>query len=94
MSQKKKKTNPRRLPVSMADVMKAKDEAMAEAIQAAYAIIFTVLRDKHDYTVEQLNELWHEINDLSDSLAKGYVKVKDLLWVLKEEAGIKIVDKE
>lgn len=90
----KKKTNPRRIPVSQADLQKAKNEITVEAIQSAYAIMFTVLRDKHDYTVEQLNLLRHEINDLSDSLAKGYVKIKDLLFVLKDEAGITITDKE
>lgn len=86
----KKTTNPRRLPVSQADLQKAKDTAMSEAVKVSYAIIFTVLRDKHDYDIEQLKLVWAEINDLSDSLAKGYVKIKDLLWVLDKEAGIVI----
>lgn len=86
----KNKTNPRRLPVSQADLNKAKDIAMTSAIQASYAIVFTVLRDKHDWDIEQLNAIWQEINELSDSLAKGYVKIKDLLWVLDKEAGIVI----
>lgn len=86
----KNKTNPRRLPVSQADLNKAKDMAMTSAIQASYAIIFTVLRDKHDWDIEQLKAIWQEINELSDSLAKGYVKIKDLLWVLDKEAGIVI----
>lgn len=86
----KNKTNPRRLPVSQADLNKAKDIAMTSAIQASYAIIFTVLRDKHDWDIEQLKAIWQEINELSDSLAKGYVKIKDLLWVLDKEAGIVI----
>lgn len=86
----KKKTNPRHLPISQADLKKAKDIAMTQAIQSAYAITFTVLRDKFDWDIEQLKEIWKEINELSDSLAKGYIKVKDLLWVLDEEAGIVI----
>lgn len=86
----KKTTNPRRLPISQADLKKAKGIAMTQAIQSAYAITFTVLRDKHDWDVEQLKVIWQEINELSDSLAKGYVKIKDLLWTLNEEAGIRI----
>lgn len=86
----KKTTNPRRLPVNQADLRKAKNEAISEAVRAAYAIIFIVLRDKENFTNEQLDKLWREINELSDSIVKGYVKLSDLLWVLKEEAGIVI----
>lgn len=86
----KKTTSPRRLPVNQADLRKAKNEAISEAVRAAYAIIFTVLRDKENFTNEQLDKLWREINELSDSIVKGYVKLSDLLWVLKEEAGIVI----
>lgn len=86
----KKTTNPRRLPVNQADLRKAKNNAISEAVKAAYAIIFTVLRDKEDFTTAQLDKVWREINELSDSIVKGYVKLGDLLLVLKEEAGIVI----
>ncbi len=89
----KKKTNPRRQPVTMADLNKAREIATAQSIQSAYAIMFTVLRDKHDYTPEQLQQIRDEINDLADSINKGYVKIKDLVWVLKDEADINVSDK-
>ena len=87
---KKKKINPRRLSVSRADLNKAKDIAEKEAVRIAYAIMFTVLRDKEDFDVSRLDRVWQEINELSDSVVRGYVGVKDLLWVLKEEANIVI----
>lgn len=84
----KKTTNPRRLLVSQADLQKAKDAALSEAVKAAYAIFFTVLRDKEDFTTAQLDKVWQEVNELSDSIIKGYVKLSDLTFVLKKEAGI------
>lgn len=87
---RRNKINLRQIQVSQADLRKAKNEAISEAVKAAYAIIFTVLRDKENFTNEQLDKLWREINELSDSIVKGYVKLSDLLWVLKEEAGIVI----
>lgn len=84
----KKKINPRRKPVNMADVNKAKSEAVSEAIETAWAIFFTVMRDKEGYGVKRLQRIWGEVNELSDSISKGYVNVSDLANTLKEEAGI------
>lgn len=84
----KKKTNPNKKPATMADVKKAKKMAQAEAVTIAIAIIFTVMRDKEGWGVKRLQRLWREVNDLSDSVAQGYVTVSDLLTVLEEEAGI------
>lgn len=84
----KKKTNPNKKPATMADVKKAKKMAQAEAVTIAIAIIFTVMRDKEGWGVKRLQRLWSEVNDLSDSVAQGYVTVSDLLTVLEEEAGI------
>lgn len=72
----------------MADVKKAKKMAQAEAVTIAIAIIFTVMRDKEGWGVKRLQRLWREVNNLSDSVAQGYVKISDLLAVLEEEANI------
>lgn len=84
----KKRVNPRNIPATMADVKRAKQSAMDEAVNACYAIFFSALRDKMDEPIERLQELWGHVNDLSDSVARGYVTVPDLLNTLKEEAGI------
>lgn len=83
-----KKVNPRRRPANQADVIKAKSSAVDEAITAVWSIIFTVLRDKEGYSPEQLSRIWDEVNDLSDSISRGYVNVTDLRRTLDEEAGI------
>lgn len=86
----KKKINPRRRPASQADVEKAKREAQSQAINYAWAIFFTVMRDKEGYGKERLRRVWDAVNELSDSISKGYVNIKDLMRVLESEANIVI----
>lgn len=87
-----KKLNPRRQPATRADVERAKKQAMHDATGLALAIMFTVLRDKRGYTVEDLQQTWREVERLSESVNAGYVSVADLAHALKAEAGIEFVD--
>ena len=86
----KKKVNPRRRPATQADVQRAKQKGQEEAIKLAWSILFTVLRDKEGYDLEGLQRVWGEVDDLSDSIAKGYCTVTDLRDVLKQEIGANI----
>ena len=91
MSKMKKKTNPRKQPASMADVKRAKNEAQHKALTMAWSIFFTVLRDKEGYDLEGLQRVWGYVDDLSDSIAKGYCTVGDLREILKLEEGVRLV---
>ena len=86
----KKKVNPRRRPATQADVQRAKQKGQEEAVKLAWSILFTVLRDKEGYGLEGLQRVWKEVDDLSDSIAKGYCTVTDLRDVLKQEIGANI----
>lgn len=79
------KTNPRRRPATQADVERAKKAAQGEAISLAMTIMFTALLDKEGFAQEDLQRLWREVNDLSDSIAQGYVSAADLRNVLRRE---------
>jgi len=48
---KRKKVNPRRCPATIADVKKAQERAQSFALDAAWAIFFTALRDKEGFGV-------------------------------------------
>ena len=87
----KGKVNPRKQPVTKADIKRAKNAAMREATMTAWAIMFTVLRDKEGHTLEDLKRIWREVDDLSDSIVQGYCTVSDLRTILKEEEGANIV---
>lgn len=82
------KTNPRRRPATQADVNRAKQDAQGEAISLAMTIMFTALLDKEGFTQEDLQRLWREVNDLSDSIAQGYVSAADLRNVLRREYDV------
>lgn len=84
---KRKKVNPNRIPVSKADLAKAKREAVDESVMIAWSIMFTVLQDKEGFDSEALHRVWNEINELSESIEKGYVTITDLRHILKEESG-------
>ena len=86
----KKKVNPRRRPATQADVQRAKQKGQEEAVKLAWSILFTVLRDKEGYDLDGLQRVWKEVDDLSDSIAKGYCTVTDLRDVLKQEIGADI----
>ena len=84
----KKKVNPRRRPATQADVRKAKKEAQMLAIDACWAILFSVMRDKEGYGTKRLRRLWDEVNYLSESVSSGRVNIRDLAETLRDEAGI------
>lgn len=73
-------------------IEKAKTEAVGDAVEYAWAIMFTALRDKFGWTNDQLSDLWASINSLSESVNLGYINVTDLAHTLKEEAGIRLVE--
>lgn len=86
----RKKVNPRRRPATQADVNRARDQAVADAVHLCMAVFFTVLLDKEGADKEILHRVWDEVNDLSDSINKGYVTEADLKRVLREEYDIYI----
>ena len=81
---KKKRVNPRRKPATQADVEKAKRQAQTHAINMEWAVFFTALRDKERFGYTRLRRVWDEVNYISDSIDKGYVKLDDLVNELAE----------
>jgi hypothetical protein len=91
VAMKKKRTNPNRVPVTKADLNRAKKEATDESVGFAWAIFFSVMRDKEGYSRDDLQRLWGEVESLCDSITKGYVNIADLMNTLKEEDGIRLI---
>ena len=90
MANKKRKPNPNKRPATMADVERAKKQGTREAIEFAWAVMFTVLRDKEGKETEDLRRIWEEVNDVCESYSKGYVTIADLKKVLKDEIGAEL----
>lgn len=82
------KTNPRHIPCTAADLKRAKQAAQDFAITATSAIFLTVLCDKENADIEIIQRVWQEVNELSESIAEGYVTIPDLCRTLAEEYNI------
>ncbi len=83
-----KKKNPKRLPVSKFDLEKAKKEAMDEATEYALTIVFTAMWDYCGMSAEKIQEFYRLVENVSDSLARGYATMAELKYTLRTEAGI------
>ena len=77
-------------PKPYATVFGAKQSGQLRGIKRATAIFLRVMKDKEGATSEDVNRIWKEIEDMSDSIAKGYVKLEDIQQSLLEEDGINL----
>ena len=84
------KKNPNRIPISAADIKKAKAAAEKTAVDLASALCLTVLHDKFGFETDELARFWRELENLCDSIVKGYVKAPDMEQVLLEECGVQL----
>lgn len=87
---KKRERKPSEIPATMADVIRAKAEATNKASRLAVIIFFSVLLDKEGYDRESLGRVWKHIEDRSEDIKTGRVKLTDWEKVLKEEYGIEV----
>lgn len=85
-----KKTNPRKIPATQADVKRAKEQGYAEGVEAALAMMLYAIADKEHFPKWQIQRIGKEVNDVSDSVIKGYVTIPDILHMLKEEYDIEV----
>ena len=88
MSAGRKKINPRRRPVSEADLNRAKASASDQAIKLAIAIFLTVLCDDFNFDKDQIQLAWERMDKLSEEIKEHRVNAFDLIGVLNEEYGI------
>ena len=88
-----KKKNPT-VQLRQSDIKKMKREASDKALKYGLVIFLTVMRDKEGYGIKRLKRLYDRIQNLSDSISKGYVNLFDLEKVLREEANINVFMKE
>lgn len=88
-----KKKN-RTIQLRESNIKKMKREASDNALKYAFVLFLTVMRDKEGYGVKRLQRVYDHIQDLADSITKGYVNLFDLEKVLREEANINVFMKE
>ena len=85
---KQKRINPRRHPMTEADVEKAKKGAVDTALKLSQAIYLTVLKDRFGFDNDQIADAWQAMDKLSQEVVEGRINLWDLVTVLKEESNI------
>lgn len=88
MSGKNRKPNPRRRPVSMADIEKAKKETALAVSQDVMTIYLYAAHDLDLFTDEQLQLLLERIEKISEMVSEGYLTAADMRNALKQERGL------
>lgn len=86
----KPKTNPKKIPATMADVEKAKKQAANEAMQCTMALFLRVLLDKEHATLEDVQRVGRETNELAEAISRGEVSWADVFNSLIEEDNIEV----
>lgn len=84
----KKKVNPNRQPMTMAQVNKAKKEATTNALRRMLYLFLFVLIDKHNAPEEDIKQLVDEVNYYADSISKWYINWKDIEHTVKDEYNL------
>lgn len=85
MSKKKKP-----LMLTKGQVNKIKEKAVDDAIEQALMILMYTLKEKRGYKVRAMKQLATQVNELCDSIKKGYLSTNDIRdWYLEQGIDIK-----
>lgn len=79
-----KKTNPRKIPRTQADVERAYNDGIAEGLSRGIDLMLYVLIDKHDAPMDDVQQFAGELNHAAQCVAEGYVTWADIRQMLKE----------
>lgn len=74
------------------ELRKQRDKHRQEGILFVTVIFLSVMRDKFGYGHKRLSRIYKAMESLSESIAKGYVKLSELRQVLEEESKITICE--
>lgn len=84
-----KKVNPRKIPRTQADVDAAWEKGVVDGVSYASAMFMNVLLDKFNAR-DYVQEIWREMEKLSESVLEKRVSIPDIKRMLKEEYDIEL----
>ena len=81
------KTNPKKVPRTEADVIRAKMRGQEEGVEYAIYIVLYALADKSGFSEEQIQKIGRDCNYIADSINKRYINYSDIKRMIQEEYG-------
>ena len=83
----KRKTNPRRIPATQADV----EAARVDGIEKGLRLFLFTLIEQDGADAEEIRNLMKKIEYTADSISKGYIKWPDIERTLREEYDCEVI---
>lgn len=87
-----RKTNPKKVPRTEADVKKAFADGVSAGVNTAMAIFFVVLLDKTEATPDFIADLMPKVNSYSQEVKDRHLTYSDLKAALKSDYDITLND--
>lgn len=81
-----KSTNPRRIPVSKADV----ERARIDGVEKGLLLAVWTLADREMLPKEKVKALAQYVDDTADSITQGYISWQDIRDTLKAEYEVEV----
>ena len=85
---------PKKKSTIFQQLVKAKQEGYTKGVTSTIenysAVVLLCLKDKFNFTPEQLQDVANYIDDTLDSIDKGYLSLDDIIQTLKEEDDLDI----
>lgn len=94
-SAKSKKVNPRRRPVTQADIQKMSrkvEGAKNEAIHTAWALFMLALGDLEGFDNARMTRVWNRACDYADDMKKGKLTLETVEQTLLDEYRVRLTD--
>lgn len=88
-----KKKNPH-ITLRESDIRGIKRDCTEKATNYAIILLLSVMHDKHGYGKKRLSRILNQLDDLADSIAKGYVRLEDLRSMIEDECGIVVFNRK
>lgn len=87
----KRKTNPRFRPVEAGELDRARGKVHTESLDRAWAVFFTVLRDKEGFGDKRLRRVWDAVTRISQDVECGNRDKETMADALFEKTGIRLM---
>ena len=87
---KQKKTNPKRVPKTQADVDRAYQQGADFGLEFCLTIVLLTLKDKHDATDEEISRFRREFMDMIESYNAGNFRFREAREALLDDYGIHV----
>ena len=85
-----KKKNPS-VSLKASQIKNIKKECTNNATNYAIILLLSVMHDKWGFGKKRLARILSQLDDLADSISRGYVRLEDLRVMIEEECKIQVM---